>query len=102
MLEVQEFETNPVDLLDSWRDDMLRSFRPCWNDIPELLVLLDGDTVTDSVDLGRNRGQCMDRTCKRRRAENVVRVIVSDVETRDRFAERSRIGNHLARVRERV
>src|SRR5262249_33154813 len=85
-----------------WPDDMLRPLRSSRNGVAVLLVLLTGDSVADGRDLLCNGVQSEERTRERLRAQNVIRVKVSEIEALDGLTQRGCVGGHLVSIGQHV
>src|ERR1700722_16194528 len=102
VFEMEKFETDAADDVGTRRDDVVWPLGPCRNRVSKLRMFFESDTIADGIDLRRYGGQRVDRAGKRRRTEDVIRVIVTDVKARDRLAEGCSIGHHLLRIGERI
>jgi hypothetical protein len=67
-----------------------------------LCTLFRRDTIADQVDLRFNFRESMKGSGERRGAKQMVRVIVGDVEARERLAENADVIDNLARVAQRI
>jgi hypothetical protein len=69
---------------------------------PSFVCSSFGDSIADQVDLRLHFRKRMKRSGERRGAEQMVRVVVGDVEARERLAETTGVVDNFACIAQRI
>jgi hypothetical protein len=98
----QEFEARCFDNFHSGNNDAARPLGTLADDVAELCMLFRRDPIADQFDLRLDFRESMQRSGESSGAKQMVRMIMRDIEARERFAEGADVIDDLARVAQRI
>ena len=98
----QEFEARSFDDFHSGNNDAARPLGTLGDDVAELCMLFRRDPIADQLDLRLDFRESMQRSGESSSAKQMVRMIMRDIEARERFAEGADVIDDLARVAQRI